>query len=394
MIPNASLCLPRHDNARAKQIAGDAQHKLERGEPLAPLPSIDPRAVSISGYSSGGTASTAFHLEHARRLLGSASFGGSGLLETCSDLRNEYCPRGRDHTYKLRVEGRTMCDGCRCNDTAIERHSTQRKPDKHSVCQSEWWPAGEEAHRQVHRELLLHVQLRLSGGMHAAATRHAFARDGLRRTRLYLFRGASDPLVTSSHAALVGEVFRALGANVSFRNSTPVECGHCWPHVATEPTALLPTVGGDDGAVQCCGIDGPGEALEHLHGPALLPPRQPPSPAEALRLQRQLRAVTLPVTAPHYPGRNLSAFLYVPTRCETWGALPRSCALHVALHGCVARNYYAAAVASTSFNAWGEANNIVIAWPYIGGCWDERPGLSRVIEVAINTLTGGAWSAL
>lgn len=71
------------------------------------------------------------------------------------------------------------------------------------------------------------------------------------------------------------------------------------------------------------------------------------------------------------------AALYVPTTCQN-GA---ECALHVAFHGCMqSRDEIADAYfRKTGFNAWAEANNIIVLYPqavknFVVGnansCWD------------------------
>ena len=105
---------------REPQIAGDAQHKLERGEPLASAEHRSTRRehLGILERRHGVDGVPPEHATPARiglvRRLGAAR----DLL----GLAHRVLPERQDHTYKLRVEGRTMCDGCRCNDAAIERH--------------------------------------------------------------------------------------------------------------------------------------------------------------------------------------------------------------------------------------------------------------------------------
>ena len=117
----ANLCLPKHDHARAKQLMYDAQVKLERGVPLAHLPSIDPRAVSISGYSSGLTlyAAKQSYAEGILMVSGGAASTDAARRDVAAVVDRQPDVRLRRTRHEWPREAAASALRCRLEDLAV-----------------------------------------------------------------------------------------------------------------------------------------------------------------------------------------------------------------------------------------------------------------------------------
>lgn len=189
--------------------------------------------------------------------------------------------------------------------------------------------------------------------------------DNLRSTPVMLYAGGSDTIV---HAAVVDasvDFYRRLHANVSLKLVPRAE--HA---VATDVRCPVCDRCGYLGSpfLNDCDFDLAGTILASLLGQ--LRPRTAPGGVSKFDQSAFFPSGSSPADM----GMAAAAFVYVPRRCAvaTGG---RACRLHVVYHGCDESAGTAAGldfVTYSGFNAWAEANDIVVLYPQTLGelCWD------------------------
>ena len=190
----------------------------------------------------------------------------------------------------------------------------------------------------------------------------------LRGSKIFLYRGQLDR--TYLPGSVNGEFYSQLGAIVDAEYVDKIPSQHAWP---TEDAGVKC---GDTGAIENCGVDGTGEALQSLYDHALRPPATAWNESNLFVFdQRPFRGDDLFATQLADSG-----YVYRPAACAQ---TPSGCDLHVSLHGCNVNNYYEDAVRLLSLNRWAESNELIILWPKIlprtdilatvqqqQGCWD------------------------
>ena len=119
---------------------------------------------------------------------------------------------------------------------------------------------------------------------------------------------------------------------------------------------------------RCGDFDAPGELLGHLLGN--LKPKKTPEPASLRAFNQRPFIAGLPADI----GMGDEGFAYVPASCRSGG-----CRVHVAFHGClqsedqVGRRF----VEGAGYNAWAEANRIVVLYPQTIARSGWAPGSMR-----------------
>lgn len=121
-------------------------------------------------------------------------------------------------------------------------------------------------------------------------------------------------------------------------------------------------------AMENCGYDGAGAALQHLYHGTLTPPPEGAGP-----IASQLLAFnqTPYLNGTLFGGLATEGFVYVPQACRDLAP----CRLHVAMHGCGMAASFAAMNTSFALHAgygpWADANALVILFPQ-GGWFHEQ----------------------
>jgi hypothetical protein len=171
--------------------------------------------------------------------------------------------------------------------------------------------------------------------------------------RVWLYRGQFDRTYLPGSVRDTGRFFAAFGAAVDESMVDTVPSQHAWPTVSSGTPCGL------GGAIESCGVDGTGAALQSLYSDLKL--NAPAATINAAGLQ--------PFDQTPYFGIDPLAtqladtgYLYIPKACQ---ANTTACDLHIALHGCNVDKYYESAVHDLSLNRWGETNSIVVLWPRI-----------------------------
>jgi len=122
-------------------------------------------------------------------------------------------------------------------------------------------------------------------------------------------------------------------------------------------------------AMENCGYDGAGAALQHLLSGRLTPP---PAGGAAFNASLLVRFNQTPAFGAVWPGLADDGYAYIPAACQpAEGAGGAPCKLHIALHGCGMSASSPAMNASfalhAGYNPWAEANGIVVLYPQSGG---------------------------
>lgn len=190
----------------------------------------------------------------------------------------------------------------------------------------------------------------------------------LKTRRIYIFSGTADTKVRPLAVQTTTSFFELAGVatkNLLYVNSLPAGHALVTPHAENAcPENEAPFI--SHCAVEGKEYDQPGEILMHIYGTLK-------SPVEAVKAnlltfdQREFAAEKTSMAK--------DAFAYIPTQCSKGG-----CHVHVVFHGCkqspekIGDRFYW----QTSYNAWGESNNIIILYPQVvpsaplnqDGCWD------------------------
>jgi len=198
----------------------------------------------------------------------------------------------------------------------------------------------------------------------------------LARQHVYLFSGYNDAVVARSVTDTLRDFYaHYLGADhrANLFYQTAIGAGHA--QVTTSFGARCADNGGS--FINRCDYDQAGIILQHIYG-ALHPPGAGLPHGAILRFAQA--AFTKPAS-PADDSLGDTGFAYVPQDC----AAMQACRVHIALHGC--KQSYGdigeAYVLHAGYNAWADANRIIVLYPQARaeaftpeggsnpeGCWD------------------------
>ena len=180
----------------------------------------------------------------------------------------------------------------------------------------------------------------------------------LARSRVYLFTGQADKIVSPKTIELGASLYRTLGvpaAQVKFRDQDlpGAGAGHSWvtKNFGNACDANVKPFIND------CRYDQAEELLQTIYGPL-----QPPAVEPAGRIVAFDQTEFAPGKAAAN-GLLDTGYLYVPKACDPGAAQP--CRLHVVLHGCL----QSAEVLRDEFytkigvNEWADTNRILVLYP-------------------------------
>lgn len=196
--------------------------------------------------------------------------------------------------------------------------------------------------------------------------------SGLAGDRVLILHGKADQTVVESLSADTGTLYRALTAfadpPLALREDLARGFTHTFPTIdagASCENATAPYVGK-------CGFDAAAAIFESLYGK---PPQAVPAQAGG-----ELRTFDQEALRPDGADAFLAAdgYVYLPKACADG---KRSCALHIAFHGCQqnADTVGEAFVKDAGYNRWADAYDVVVLYPQARasmeplnpkGCWD------------------------
>jgi poly(3-hydroxybutyrate) depolymerase len=339
--------------------------------PLLPALTLS-RGVTISGISSGADFAASLLLAASDIITGAGIFAGQAPLCAVSRFAGEAqstcgaqpADRRGPGCGGLASTGAAPCRGCDAGLTVAYDH-----------CK--------------HAALALHdVDVpQLLGYARAAAAAGALPPlAALAGARVFLYRGALDSVYedgsVNATAAFFSALLREPAAQLAFVADVPSQ--HCQP--TADPWLSRASCGVNapwaPPAMENCGFDGAGAALQHFAAGALSPP-PPGARADAANLRAFDQDAYANGTV--WAGLASTGFVYVPRACAAGAA----CALHVAFHGCGMAAVFPAMntsfVLHSFYNEWADANNLVILYPQ-GGGFAERNMTAPTAQLA-----GGCW---
>jgi poly(3-hydroxybutyrate) depolymerase len=232
----------------------------------------------------------------------------------------------------------------------------------------------------------------------------------IKRQKIYLFHGYNDAVVAKSVTDATAEFYRHYlgesgGGNLYYQEARGA--GHSFVVNEQGERGLNTCPANRSPFIDQCGYDQAGIILQHIYG-ALHPGTIGP-----------LGGVIRSFDQNRYTGDHIAdalsmgdeGYVFVPSACEQGNA----CRVHVVLHGCqqdagtIGRLF----VEQTGYNAWADANRIVVLYPQTkvspflpfnpNACWDwwsyiehddgyvTKSGLQiAAIKAMLNVLTAGA----
>ena len=371
-------CALKSDDKTFHGVGSDARSSL----PGLPRLSIDPSGITASGISSGADFAVQIAVAFSKTIRGVGVFAGQPYH--CAVTRfpadrpipcthwnftrppgcqaglscEPACPAGQGLLWD-------HCKGC----TIASKAQLLEHPD------------------------LVHVPTLTAYATAAASRGEIDPVVGLANMRTFAYHGSKDQCYLTGSVNKTADFFRAFAKDpneqVMFSGSVPSL--HSIPTAASTATPCrgngspCGTLCGTEGnytsasphGLEACGYDGAGECLRHLYGGRLRP--QQPS----------VRSNILPFDQTDFGmndtgkamGFAREGYMYLPSRCK--GAAAR-CRLHTFFHGCgmafnsgstgAGTGFNLTYVADAGFNAWAEANGIVILYPQkddrVETCWD------------------------
>lgn len=322
-------------------------------------------AISVSGISSGADFAASFHVANSDLVNASGIFAGQAPLCAVQRFAGEPQFSCAAQPYGpgcvgLAATGPAPCVGCDAGMTLTYDHCKEALQGLVQVPQ-------------------------LLGLMAAAAAEGRVPPlDNLAGDAVYLYRGTADTVYQAGAVNHTQAYFAALGSATTFEATVP--SAHCMPTV--DPAVSPASCGGKHApagtppAMENCGFDGAGAALQHAFQGSLVPPppAQPFTDAAhvlAFNQSRYFGAV--------WPALASVGFAYVPAQCAAGAA----CRLHAAFHGCgmsaltpaMALNY----TFHAGYNQWAALNDMVVLYPQGGGC------IERNATCGSPELDGGCW---
>jgi poly(3-hydroxybutyrate) depolymerase len=276
---------------------------------------VDPAQVSVSGLSSGAFMANQLHIAHSADIMGAALIAGG--LYGCAVL----------HSTDDGVEALASQAGGPCMSTPF---------------------------------LLEDVAFYADLVRTLAGKAEIDSPSNLAHSRIYIFSGGSDSVVSSQTVEKGRDLYASLGvptANIVFEDHSgpAAKAGHSW---------VTKSFGGKCSAnkepyINDCAYDQAGAELKAIYGPDL----KPPAAAASGRIVAFDQTEFVAGRAARANGLSDAGFLYVPNDCEP-GA-QALCRLHIVLHGCQQSSDLLGAEFYTRIgvNEWADSNRIIVLYP-------------------------------
>lgn len=345
---------------------------LCRAAALPGLPALSINGVTVSGISSGADFAAQFAVAYSDVLTGSAIFAGQAFM--CALQRFEGEPQFVCDEQKKTNQGpgcvgypdMGQCIGCDVGKTLGYDH-----------CKVPAWPSGPG---WVNVSLLTRLADSAAAAGFVSPTSH------LSTARTYLYRGSRDTVYLDGAVNRTRDFFLAYAADAgSVKFVADIPSAHAQPTADPwlSPASCGPSQGWAPPAMQNCGYDGAGDALQHMYEGALTPP-------PTLAFTRPDLLTTFDqsrYTPAAWGGLSSLGYVYIPPPCSAGGS---TCRLHVALHGCGmsiwSPSMNTSFVEHTGLNQWALENDIVVLYPQAGG-FIER----GITDAPSAQMAGGCW---
>jgi poly(3-hydroxybutyrate) depolymerase len=304
--------------------------------PLAPLQKLDPRAITVSGISSGAFFAHQFHVAYSSLVKGVGMVAGGPYA--CADNVDSITP---PNPFEVAlVPRRVVAALAVCTDFSTKdfKLGGWQFPDKPSADYSR------------------------TAATRAQAAGKIDDPKNLADSRAWIFRGHIDEVVPQATAQAVVSFYELMGvpaANIQVKDGPDAKHGM--------PIDVLAA-----GSAKHCEPPEPSFLVKCDYGAAelLLPFLYPGLTAPSAGAKASGRIVRFDQTEffdanDESASLNTSGYLYVPPDCEDNAPSAAKCRLHVAFHGC--EQYVGrigeAFVREVGYNAWADTNRLVILYP-------------------------------
>ena len=288
---------------------------------------IDPRQTSVSGLSSGAYMAMQLQVTYSKHIMGAGIIAGGPYR----------CAAGHYPRGGFDVTGMyAMLNVC--------MHASPVT----------WWPRP-----KPDVEFSIRETERLAAAGLIGEPSH------LAQQKVWMFSGAKDMLIPTAVMDTLQIYYQHYipAANIRYVKNANASHGMITESYGSSCKISLPPFIND------CDFDAAGALLQQIYGKL-----KPKIAAQAANLysfnQQEFFAASDRSISLH---RN--AHIYIPSTCKTG----QRCKLHIALHGCLQSENLVddAFYGKAGYNAWAEANNIVVLYPQAKtwlanpqGCWD------------------------
>ncbi|MEI8394657.1 MAG: hypothetical protein WCF85_07975 [Rhodospirillaceae bacterium] len=213
--------------------------------------------------------------------------------------------------------------------------------------------------------------------------------------RVYMFSGANDTTVVPSVMEATDKFYKAFITDQSLIKFVKnPDARHAFIDNNPKSQGCSQACDNTVKSNQCtyvnnCNYDSAGALLSHIYGASA--PLVDPATAGVTQVAANLTSFdqSAYINNPEDHSMAKEGHIYIPTACKD-GSAPR-CKLHIAFHGCkqATARIGNAFISDAGYNAWAEANRIVILYPEVvammslaglnpNGCWDwwgyDSPG--------------------
>ncbi|MGQ0680887.1 extracellular catalytic domain type 2 short-chain-length polyhydroxyalkanoate depolymerase [Bradyrhizobium sp.] len=187
------------------------------------------------------------------------------------------------------------------------------------------------------------------------------------RQKIYIFHGYNDSIVARGSTDAAAAFYRRYLRDADRGNlyyQTAVGAGHSLVVGQDAPGPGLNKCNESTAPfIDTCGYDQAGIILQHIYGPL----KQPgPGPLSGTMKPFDQSIYTRP-NGPTWLSLARTGYVFVPRACENGEA----CRVHIALHGCEQDigNVDRAFVDRAGYNAWADANRLIVLYPQIVASW-------------------------
>lgn len=310
--------------------------------PLGRYP-VDPTQVSVAGISSGAFMANQLHIAHSAGIMGAALIAGG--LYGCAVLGVQ-----SDGVYALASQAVGPCMSAPALLPTVDSFKN--------------------------------LVLDLANKSWIDPT------SNLAHSRVYLFTGQSDKVVSPKTIELAESLYEALGVSKSQirfddQNLKSPGAGHSWITLIAQNACDA----NQTPFINRCELDQAGAELEQIYGPL-----QPRANAASGRIVEFDQAEFVSGHAAARNGMLDTGYLYVPKACEP-GSADQPCRLQVVLHGCLQSSeslsdeFYT----QVGVNEWADSNRIVVLYPQAHATTVSELPWQNALSL-FNTNLKGCWN--
>ncbi|CAG0900103.1 unnamed protein product [Cyprideis torosa] len=333
---------------------------------------IDPKSVTISGFSSGGAFAHQFHVIHSSLVNGVGVFGGATYnfnIDPKSVTISGFSSGGA-FAHQFHVIHSSLVNGVgvfggapyRCFAGSIWVSLCRLLP---------FLTAVERVQRQAVRD---------------AEMGRIDDLRGLADDKVFIFHGKKDLVIRPGNGRNVEKFYNTFTADRSnIKAVYDDKAAHVFPtkYRGNADCGMLffPGLFLGEAFVRGCDYDAVYEMFRHFYGPPAMVHRRDANRGKLIKFDQKS-------LFPKYSSMDKTGFAYIPSRC----AFGFQCKLHIALHGCFGGRAFEDTIfpTRTEFARWANEFGVIVIFPQVAphlippnlfGCWDVS-GYTGIREYA------------